>query len=49
MTGEALVVAAGSANLVLTVLGKVDDPVNLGQTHAAFYFFCLFVYCQPSH
>lgn len=36
---EALVEAAGSAGSVFTVLGKVDDPVNLGLTHAVFYFF----------
>lgn len=46
---ETLVVAVGSAGSVLTVLGKVDDPVNLGLTHAVFYFFALFLYCQPSH
>lgn len=46
---EALVVAMGSASSALTVLGKVDDPVNLGLTHAVFYFFALFLYCQPTH
>jgi len=39
---ESLVVTAGSADSVLTILGKVDEPVNLGLIHAVFYFFCLF-------
>lgn len=46
---EALVVAVSFADSMLTVLGKVDDPVNLGLTHAVFYFFCLFLYCEPTH
>lgn len=29
----------GSAGYVVTVLGKVDDPVNLGLTHTVFYLF----------
>lgn len=41
---EALVVSEGSAGSVLTVLDKVDDPVNFGLTHAVFYFFCLFFF-----
>lgn len=42
LLGGTPVVAVGSAGSVWTVLGKVDDPVNLEQTHAVFYFFCLF-------
>ena len=38
---ETLVVPEGSAGSVVTVLDKVDDPVNFGLTHAVFYFFCL--------
>lgn len=30
---------SGSTGYVVTVLGKVDDPVNLGLTHAVFHLF----------
>lgn len=46
---EALVVSEGSAGSVLTVLDKVDDPVNFGLTHAVFYFFFLFFFLLPTY
>lgn len=46
---EALVKVAGSTHSVFTMLGKVDDPVNLGLTHAVFYlFFILPNYALPA-
>lgn len=41
---EALAVAVCAAGAVFTALGKVDDPVSLGLTHAVFHFFCPFFY-----
>lgn len=46
---EPLAVAAGFIYLVLTVLGKADDSVNLGLPHAVFHFFHHFPYFQPTH
>lgn len=46
---EPLAVAAGLIYSVLTVLGKEDDPTNLGLTHAVFHFFHRFPYFQTTH
>jgi len=40
-SGEALAVSIGSAGSLLTVSGKVDDPVSLELTLVLFCFFCL--------
>lgn len=46
---EPLAVAAGLIYSVLTALGKADDSLNLGLTHAVFHFFHHFPYFQPTH